>query len=149
MKNKKFLLVIFCAVATVFGGTAVSEEDSVGVIEYRQSIMSAIAGHFGAARRIVNGAYSAEGHLEFHAETLAFLMRDISHYFPEGSGAGDTEAEAMIWEDWQGFSERADAATNASKAFSEAAASGDNGTIESAYGELRDACRGCHKRFRK
>ena len=69
--------------------------------------------------------------------------------FPEDSDFGETEAKAEIWEDSEKFRKAADKAENAAKSFQKVVDSGDKKAIGRQFKALADACKGCHKKFRK
>lgn len=128
---------------------AVAETDVKGTIQYRQNYMNAIGGHTGALRRLKDGRFSAEGHLQMHTDALARLTRDIALLFPEGTGTGKTDAKPEIWENWSDFEARAGESQQAAQALLDAVQSGDAGAIDARFGELTDTCKACHRPFRK
>ena len=128
---------------------AAAETDVKGTIQYRQNYMNAISGHTGAIRRLKDGRFSAEGHLQMHTEALAQLARDIALLFPEGTGAGKTDAKPAIWENWSDFEARAGESQQAAQALLDAVQSGDAAAIDTRFGELTQTCKACHKPFRK
>ena len=128
---------------------AAADTDVKGTIQYRQNYMNAIGGHTGAIRRLKDGRFTAEGHLQMHTEALARLARDIALLFPEGTGAGKTDAKPEIWEDWSDFEARAAESRQAAQALLDAVQSGDAGAIDTRFGELTQTCKACHKPFRK
>ena len=128
---------------------AAAETDVKGTIQYRQNYMNAIGGHTGAIRRLKDGRFTAEGHLQMHTEALARLARDIALLFPEGTGTGKTDAKPEIWEDWSDFEARAAESRQAAQALLDAVQSGDAGAIDTRFGELTQTCKACHKPFRK
>ena len=128
---------------------AAAETDVKGTIQYRQNYMNAISGHTGAIRRLKDGRFTAEGHLQMHTEALARLARDIALLFPEGTGAGKTDAKPEIWEDWSDFEARAAESRQAAQALLDAVQSGDAGAIDTRFGELTQTCKACHRPFRK
>lgn len=124
-------------------------EDVKGTIKYRQNYMNAISGHTGALRRLKDGLFSAEGHMQMHAEALAKLTRDITLLFPQGTLEGKTDAKPEIWENWADFEARADESRQAAQALLDAVESGDGAAVDARFGELADTCKACHRPFRK
>lgn len=124
-------------------------DDVKGAIQYRQNYMGAIGGHTGAIRRLKDGRFTAEGHLEMHTEALVKLTKDISLLFPEGTLEGKTDAKAEIWENWEEFKARANDSRQAAQALLNAVQSGDAALIDTRFGELAQTCKACHKPFRK
>lgn len=137
------LLLLVCTIPQA------ADTDVKGTIQYRQNYMNAISGHTGAIRRLKDGRFSAEGHLEMHTEALARLARDITLLFPAGTGDGKTDAKPEIWENWPDFEARAAESRQAAQALLEAVQSGDAEAIDARFGELGQTCKGCHKPFRK
>lgn len=123
--------------------------DRKGTIKYRQNYMNAISGHTGALRRLKDGLFHAEGHIQMHAEALAKLARDITLLFPEGTLEGKTDAKPEIWENWADFEARAGETRQAAQALLDAVESGDGAAIDARFGELTDTCKACHRPFRK
>lgn len=128
---------------------AAADTDVKGTIQYRQNYMNAIGGHTGALRRLKDGRFSAEGHLQMHTDALARLTRDIALLFPEGTGTGKTDAKPEIWENWSDFEARAGESQQAAQALLDAVQSGDAGAIDTRFGELTQTCKACHRPFRK
>ncbi len=123
--------------------------DAQGTIKYRQNYMNAISGHTGALRRLKDGLFSAEGHMQMHATALAKLTKDIALLFPEGTGIGKTDAQPEIWENWADFEARAAESQQAAQALLDAVETGDGAAIDTRFGELTDTCKACHRPFRK
>jgi cytochrome c556 len=148
-KMRGFLLA--CATAALLSttSTAVAQDDSEGVIKYRQSTMKALGGHMGAAAQIVRGNVSYTGQLPMHADSIAAIARDITALFPEGSDFGETRAKEAVWENPEGFKKTASDAARASEVFAEAVKGGNKATIERSFRSLSDTCKNCHKKFRK
>ena len=138
-----FLLLVFLL------PQARADTDVKGTIQYRQNYMNAIGGHTGAIRRLKDGRFSAEGHLQMHSEALAQLTRDIALLFPQGTGAGKTDAKPEIWENWSDFEARAAESQRAAQALLDAVQSGNMAEIDTRFGDLTETCKACHKPFRK
>jgi cytochrome c556 len=136
------------ALATILTAGPALAEAPENYIKYRQAVMSAIGGHMSASSQIVRGRVAPDGALAMHADALARLNADLAPLFPEGSDFGETKARESIWEDWQGFMDKADAARDATAAFAEAVASGDADSIQAAHRDVGRSCKGCHEDFR-
>ncbi len=124
-------------------------DDVKGTIQYRQNYMNAISGHTGAIRRLKDGRFSAEGHLQMHSEALVKLTRDIALLFPAGTSEGKTDAKAEIWENQEDFEARANESQQAAQALLDAVQSGNGELIDTRFGELTQTCKACHRPFRK
>jgi len=119
------------------------EED---IIKYRRNVMKAIAGHMGAAGAIVQGKVNYKGDLGDHAKALQALTHDIPGLFPKDSDFGDTNALDAVWSKRAEFEKHAKDASGKAVAFAKAAQGGNAGAAFKALGE---ACKGCHKDFRR
>ena len=121
-----------------------ADEDQV---EYRQEVMSAIGGTMGALGKILKQEVDRPNDLAPLAAALAELASSAQSVFPEGSEGGDALPE--IWEESEDFAERLLTLKETANAFREAVNSGDRSQIGPAVGELGQACRGCHMRYRE
>ena len=146
LKNLSIIALLSSCCLLPHGAVAT---DVQGTIKYRQNYMNAISGHTGALRRLKDGRFSAEGHMQMHAEALAKLTNDIALLFPEGTLTGKTDAKPAIRENWADFEARAAESQQAAQALLEAVRSGDAGAIDARFGELTDTCKACHRPFRK
>lgn len=131
------------------GGTSAFAADPEEIIKYRKNVMKATAGHMGAAAAIVTGKVAYKGDLAEHARALAALSRDVVALFPKDSDFGDTDALDAVWSKNAEFKKRAADAKARSEAFVKAVATNDAGKTATAFRELNDACKACHKDFRK
>ncbi|WP_284734704.1 c-type cytochrome [Sphingosinicella terrae] len=88
--------------------------------------------------------------IQRHAALIAGYGPQILTWFPEGSGpeAGETRAKAEIWSDAATFRERAQAFEAVSARFNQTAQTGNLDAIRAGMGELGNACKNCHDRFR-
>ena len=132
------------ALATLMSFAVTADEDQV---EYRQEVMSAIGGTMGALAKILRQEVDRPNDIAPLAGALAELAETAQSVFPEGSEGGDALPE--IWEEPEDFAERLTVFKEAARAFREAASSGDMAQIGPAVGEVGQACRGCHTRFRE
>lgn len=147
--NLKSLCIIVLLLSFYLLPHGAGAADVRGTIKYRQNYMNAISGHTGALRRLKDGLFSAEGHLQMHAEALAKLAGDITLLFPEGTSLGKTDAKPEIWENWADFETRAAETQQAAQALLDAVESGDGAAIDARFGEFTDTCKACHRPFRK
>ncbi len=150
MKNRHSLLlaatfVLFTGVVTVAG----AESDPEDVIKYRKSMMKAIGGHMAASAAIINGKVNYKGDLADHARAIQALTKDVAGLFPKDSDFGDTDALEAVWKKPADFKKRAGDAKTKAAAFAKVAGAGDMVKTGAAFKELNDACKACHKDFRK
>lgn len=138
------------AIATGIGLTTVNAQSPEELVEQRQDHMMV----FGNAMR-VTGAYVREdaATIEEVQEAVmpaAALAPDILSWFPEGTevGVGDSRALPIIWEQWDDFTEVANAASQAIVNFEEVVALGDPANIAAAMGQAGQTCGACHDTYR-
>jgi len=119
------------------------------VIKYRRNVMKANGAHEAAIRAILQGKVDYKNQLADHAKALENINKDIPSIFPKGSDSGDTKALPAIWSDRVGFEKRAGDAKQKSADFAKAVMAGDTQAAAAKYKELSEACKACHKDFRK
>ena len=150
MKNK---WVMICCVWVAFCGSSglvlAAENDPEAVIKYRQGVMVAQSGHMAAMAQIVRGRVDYGDRLVIHAKALNSIIGNIPELFPEGSDFGETDAKEEIWSNWAKFKESALTAEQKAQAFLQAVSSEDKEAIGKRFKDLGEACKACHKDFRK
>lgn len=143
---------VTCSLAialTITAGTALAESQPEDIIKYRQNVMKSIGGHMSASGAIVQGKVGYKAHLSEHAKALAAMSKDIVGLFPKDSDFGDTKALDAVWKKRADFEKVAKDAGSKAAAFAKAAAGNDPAAARSAFMALGDACKACHKDFRK
>lgn len=146
-KTTGIIAVLVSTLGLAFvAGAEPSAEDA---FKYRQSVMTALRGHIGAASMIVRGIISDDGHLEHHAEGLKSGVAEIHRVFQPGSNFGESEALPVIWEDTEKFAAAIRNAEEATAKFYTVVSSGGDGdAIGAAFRDVGMSCRGCHDDFR-
>lgn len=148
--------VALSAALTVFPATAEMNVD--GAIKYRQSVMSALGGHSGAASRIIRGHVPMKDQLAMHAAAIADIAKTMETLFPaetyppESTFAGatvNTDALEAIAEQKDKFKKAIKDNVQAAEAFLKVVKAGDDKAIGEAFKQLGETCKGCHKTFRK
>ena len=144
---------------TVLGAPLLAAEMSVdGMIKYRQNVMTSLGGHVGAVDRLVRGQVPLMDQLEMHATAARDIARTVTTLFPadtippdaEFAGATvPTEALATIGEKPEDFDKAAQQAVDATEALVKAVQAGDETQLPAAFKRVGEACKGCHKDFRK
>jgi cytochrome c556 len=149
MKHRRPLLLLasLALSAGVVGSALAAEPEDI--IKYRQATMKAIGGHMAASAAIISGKVDYKADLADHAKALAALTKDIAALFPKGSDFGDTEALDAVWTKNDEFKKRAKDAKDRAGAFAKAMAAGDAANYGKRFMALNDACKACHKDFRK
>jgi cytochrome c556 len=124
--------------------------DPAEAVEYRQSQMST----FGDNIRVIVG-YVRQGNgtmddVRSAAANMVEIAPHITDWFPEGTGVGvaDSEALAVIWEEWDTFEQTADDATAAIADVAAVALRGDEEALPAAVGAMGQSCGACHEDFR-
>ncbi|MEM7192469.1 MAG: cytochrome c [Pseudomonadota bacterium] len=82
------------------------------------------------------------------AEEIEVTATEITGLFPEGSLKHPSEATAEIWTQWDKFTADADTLEKAAAAL-KAALEGDAAEWQGKFKQVIDACKTCHKTFRK
>ena len=149
MRGKGIGILAGMIVAIGAAMPAVADTTPEDAKDYRSAVMTAFRGHIGAASMIVRGLVDNNGQLLGHAEGLSSSAAELKNLFPEGSAVGESEALPAIWEKPDEFSEAVNALVEATAAFEDAAADGDQEAIGAAFRQVGMSCRGCHDNFRK
>ncbi len=136
---------VVAAVGTLAADT-LAQDDAAPIVEYRQSVMNAQAGHVGAVSRVARGQVDFMVHVVDHADALESTAAMIPDIFPDGSTGGD--ALPVIWEDWQGFTDAAARLEQAAAALREAGQGGDQAGVAQAFAQVGQTCSGCHQTYR-
>ncbi len=128
---------------------AQEEEEVPPAVEYRQSVMSAIANSRAMLSAVIDDEVPYRNHLLAHAVSLNRLAVITGDIFPAGSGGDNTRARDEIWEDEEDFKTAVTAFQNASSELLESVYTGDLNAIQDAIGSIGRTCGGCHRPFRK
>jgi cytochrome c556 len=129
--------------------SAGAESQPEDVIKYRQNVMKSIGGHMGASGAIIQGKVGYQTHLSEHAKSIAAMAKDIPALFPKDSDFGETKALEGVWKKRADFEKVAKDARAKAEAFAKAAAGNDPKAAGAAFKDLGEACKACHKDFRK
>ena len=146
------ILAGVCAMAIVVSlpSLAAAEPTAEDAYDYRESLMTSLKGHIGAASMIVRGLVEDEGFLLDHATGLAAGVAEIHRVFQPGSAVEGSEALPAIWNEPDEFEEAILKAETAAENFRKAVKDEAGGeAIGGAFRELGLACRNCHDNFRK
>lgn len=135
------------ALATYAGA---QEPDPSGMIDYRKDVMLSMAAHLSALTELLTGEMDFdERHVEAQATSLGLNAQLVSSLFPPESEEGDTAALPGIWQRPEQFLARAEAAEREGRNLVAAAESGDREFLVQSLKRLADACRNCHREFRR
>ena len=145
-------LVAGVIAATVGGAYAQEQRETPGerAVDYRQSLMTVLAGNFGPVFAMATGrAPFNAAVVTKDAKRVAFIATMAGDAFPANSnGAGKTKAKPNIWTDMAGFQKDMQALVDKTAALQMAADSGDMGQIKSAANAVGGACKDCHDDYR-
>ncbi len=113
---------------------ATAADGPVNVIKYRQLPMKSIGSHMGSIAMVAKREVSyGRDQIEEPAAGVALVATLIPTAFKVNAGkVAETEAKDNIWSDWSGFEGKAKDMRAAAVQLSEAAATGDAGTIGTA-----------------
>ena len=122
--------------------------DAEGTMKGRQALMAYIGGNMRTLAGMARG--SAEFNAEFvqtFGRSVAAIATALPHLFPEGTGkdAGQTEADAAIFADPDGFKEMAESLGAAALAVSNSA---DASELAGNLSAMSGACSSCHSNYR-
>jgi len=146
MRNKTWLAAVLVAVAV-----SPALADSKGIVDYRQGVMRANAGHMAALKAIfIGGQKQFLSQAVVHGEAIAKLAGSIPDMFPSGSTHRNSNARPRIWNDWDDFTGRAQTLQRLADEFVKAARSNDTAAMRAAFLKMgREGCSGCHEKYRK
>ncbi|MGF1626089.1 MAG: c-type cytochrome [Alphaproteobacteria bacterium] len=151
MRNWRNSAFAAAAIAVTLGAVtslSIAQSTDEGLIQYRKAVMGAQGGHMGAISRIVRGEVEFDGHLAAHAQALNDLANMVPDSFAEPGSGAETRALPLIWEDHDGFLEKAEALQTATLDLVSAAETGDQEAIGAALGPVGASCQGCHETYR-
>lgn len=153
--------LLICALALLAGVAAtplIAEMNVDGMIKYRQNVMKSLGGHVGAADRLLRGQVPLMDQLALHTTAARDIARTITTLFPadsippEAEFAGatvSTDALASIAEKPEAFEKAAQEAVDATEALVKAVQAGNEQGLPLAFERVGEACKACHKDFRK
>ena len=133
----------------VSAGATTHAAEPEDIIKYRQSVMLSQRAHMAAATAIIQGKVDFKNQLGHHVKSLEATTKDIPSLFPKDSDFGDTQALDAVWKNNAEFLKSAKNAREKSQALAKTVAAGDIKNYAPRLKELQEACRSCHKDFRK
>jgi cytochrome c556 len=119
-------------------------------IKYRQSVYKVILWNFGPMAGMAQGKvpYDATDFAK-RAQRVATMAPMLLEGYPPGSGTGaPTRAKPEIWDNFDEFSKLMHAMEDKAAALAEVAKEGNLEKSRAAVGELGDACKACHDKYR-
>jgi cytochrome c556 len=119
-------------------------------IKYRQSVYKVILWNFGPMAGMAQGKvpYDATDFAK-RAQRVATMAPMLLEGYPPGSGTGaPTRAKSEIWDNFDEFSKLMHAMEDKAAALADVAKEGNLEKSRAAVGELGDACKACHDKYR-
>ena len=119
-------------------------------IKYRQSVYKVILWNFGPMAGMAQGKvpYDATDFAK-RAQRVATMAPMLLEGYPPGSGTGaPTRAKPEIWDNFDEFSKLMHAMVDKAAALADVAKEGNLEKSRAAVGELGDACKACHDKYR-
>lgn len=141
---------LFTCIGLLLGANlAAQAAEPEDIIKYRQNVMLSQRAHMAAATAIIEGKVDFKDQLGHHVKSLEATTNAIPSLFPKDSDFGDTKALDAVWKNNAQFLKSAKNAQEKSRALAKTVASGDTKNYAPRLKELQEACRSCHKDFRK
>lgn len=119
-------------------------------IEYRQAVMTIFAWNTKPMGAMLKGKqpFEAESFSQHAKDLEAAASLDLLAGFPEDSDAGETDALADIWLNFDDFKQKFANLRKASDELNKAASGSDQAAIKTAFGEVGKACKACHRAYK-
>ena len=128
----------------------VSGAHAAKVMHERHEGMETIGKTNKAIKRALDGSSPNFATVRAGAAKIAGLSREASGWFPAGTGpeVGKTGAKPEIWQSPQDFAAKLHNFQVSAQAFNAAASANDVNAIKAKFGELGQACKACHDKYR-
>lgn len=149
MKLQKLILATTATVLAVGAGVTYAQfQTSEKAIDYRQSVFTVMATHFGRIGAVAKG--EAPYNKDDVAKNAAIVaMMSTLPWQAFGPGTEGGKAKPEVWSDNAKFKAAADKMQLAVANLNKAAQSGDQESIKKAFGAAGATCKGCHDDFKK
>lgn len=159
-KTVAILSAVFSMLFFTYSATAHESKDHLPeaekkasyAVDVRHAVFTLMGNNAGPLFGMLRGKIPFDAALaEKSATRMSQLTAMITDSFKMDTSAFDsieTEAKDIIWEEFDTFSEKAEAATNAANTLAAAAATGDEGATKKAIGALGKTCGSCHDDYR-
>jgi len=128
----------------------VSGDQAKSVMHERHEGMETIGKASKAIKRELDGSAPNLATVRASAAKIADLSQKASGWFHSGTGpdVGKTGAKPEIWQNTQDVAAKLAAFQKAAAAFSSTAAGNDVNAIRTSFGQLGQACKACHDKYR-
>ncbi len=147
---RKYAIAAALAAPIIASPLALAFDDKDEAIEYRQSVFSLVAKHFGEMAAMVKGKkdFNAE-EFQYRAESLNALSHmPLEGFLYPGADQGETKAKAAVWSDTEEFKKRLGDFQADTQVLLAKAQTGDFNAIKPAFAETAKNCKACHKDFK-
>ena len=148
---KAWMLAAAAAATLVASFPAAAQfKNAKDAIDYRQGALHVMGNHFGRIGLMVNNKVPFDAHaVQINADLVVTLAKLPWAGFIDGSDTGDTSARPEIWSQPDKFKAAALKLQDAAAKLAEAARTGNQDTIKTAFGTAANTCKSCHDDFRK
>lgn len=152
VRNRLFALCA-ASVAAVLMVPAMADEKPTKAqqaIKYRQATFTLLAWNIDCLSKMVKGEIPLDqARLALYAERLAQLSPMILEGFhANAKGGAPTDAKPEIWDNMADFRAKATALDEATAKLAKLAPGGDMKAIAAGLGEVGNACKSCHQKYR-
>jgi cytochrome c556 len=119
-------------------------------VKYRKGAFTVMAAHFGRVASMANGRIPFDAKVAADNAEIATMMAKLPYAgFVDGSDKGDTRAKPEIWSERDKFNAAATKMQDEMVKFNAIAKAGDLAALKAAAGNVGQACKGCHDKYRK
>lgn len=128
----------------------VSGDEAKSLMHERHEGMEAIGKANKAIKRELEGSAPDLTTVRSSTTKIADLSQKASGWFHAGTGpdVGKTGAKPEIWQNTRDFAAKLTAFQKAAAAFNSTAAGNDVNAIKASFGQLGQACKACHDKYR-
>lgn len=150
MKSRKSSLALLVLFVLGLGLAFVqAQDDDAPVLAYRQRLMKGQGAGMGSIGDILKYKLPYSADIKTHASNISEYAKLIPGAFEKNIAMGKTDAQAVVWENWDDFTAKAKALEDAAAKLAASAESGEMRAMMPDVKALGEACRGCHDTYRK
>ena len=150
MKSRKLSLALLVLFVLGLGLALVqAQDDDAPVLAYRQRLMKGQGAGMGSIGDILKYKLPYSADIKTHASNISAYAKMIPGAFEKNIAMGKTDAQAVVWENWDDFTAKAKALEDAAAKLAASAESGEMRAMMPNVKALGEACRGCHDTYRK
>lgn len=151
MKRANLLIMGAALIVSGAASAELTPEQAERAVETRQSVLHLMGWNMAPLGAMARGRIDFDtDRVQTNADRLLALTRMMSDAFAADTRANDVDTEALdvIWEQPEDFAAKIQATIDASEGLVDAAATGDEGAMREAIGNLGSTCGSCHDDFR-